>query len=126
VTQYEPHPYALLLPALTDDEYATLKADIKVHGILYPVIVDEQRLVLDGVHRCRIAAELGIDVPVSQMGQMTDERKMRLAVGLNMRRRHLDGDRRRELVRKLHREQGFSVARSRRSPAGRSRPSTAT
>jgi hypothetical protein len=94
---------------LTDDEYAALKADIAEHGILYPVIVDEDERVLDGVHRVRIAEELGIETPVSQMGQLSEERKMHLAVGLNMRRRHLDADRRRELVRKLANEQGLSV-----------------
>jgi hypothetical protein len=103
------HPYALLLPALTDEEYAALKADIAVHGILYPVITDEDGAVLDGVHRVRIADELGIEPPVSQMGHLDEERKLHLAVGLNMRRRHLDAERRRELVRRLHEEQGLSV-----------------
>lgn len=108
---FEPHPYALMLPALTDDEYAALKADIAKHGILYPVILDEDGRVLDGVHRCRIAAELGITPPVSQMGHLDEDRKLHLAVGLNMRRRHLDSDRRRELVRRLHRDEGLSVRR---------------
>lgn len=106
---FTPHPYALLLPALTDAEYAALKADIEAHGILVPVVVDADGLVLDGVHRTKIADELGIDVPASQMGQADEERKMHLAVGLNMRRRHLDADRRRDLVRRLADEQGFSV-----------------
>jgi ParB-like chromosome segregation protein Spo0J len=105
----EPHPYALLLPALTDDEYRALKADIKKHGILYPVIVDEDGRVLDGVHRVRIAGDLGIDPPVQCHEGLDDERKLHLAVGLNMRRRHLDADRRRELVRKLHKDEGLSV-----------------
>jgi ParB-like chromosome segregation protein Spo0J len=62
----EPHPYALLLPALTDEEYAALKADIREHGILCPLIVDEADRILDGVHRARIAAELGIEPPVAR------------------------------------------------------------
>jgi ParB-like chromosome segregation protein Spo0J len=106
---FTPHPYALLLPALTEDEYEALRSDIAAHGILAPVIVDADGLVLDGVHRTKIAAELGIDVPVSQMGQASDEQKMHLVVGLNTRRRHLDWDRRRELVRKLADEQGLTV-----------------
>jgi transcriptional regulator with XRE-family HTH domain len=109
MARLDPHPYALMLPPLTDEEYAALKDDIAEHGILYPVIADEDELVLDGVHRVKIADELGIEPPVSQMGQLSEERKMHLAVGLNMRRRHLDVDRRRELVRRLAEEQGLSV-----------------
>lgn len=106
--QLDPHPYALLLPSLTQEEYAALKADIAKHGILYPVICDEANRVLDGVHRVRIAGELSIEPPVSRHEGLSDERKMHLAVGLNMRRRHLDADRRRELVRRLHDEGGLS------------------
>ncbi len=102
-------PYALLLPALTEDEYRALKADIAEHGILYPVIVDDENKVLDGVHRLRIASELDIELPVSRHEGLSDERKMHLAVGLNMRRRHLDADRRRALVRKLNKEEGLSL-----------------
>lgn len=106
-----PHPHALLLPALTDDEYRALKSDIKQHGILYPIIVDENRQILDGVHRVRIATELDIDLPITRHTNLTEDRKLHLAVGLNMRRRHLDADRRRELVRKLHKANRLSLRR---------------
>jgi hypothetical protein len=65
--------------------------------------------VLDGIHRCRIARELDIHVPVSQMGQLTEQEKLQLAVGVNVRRRHMDADRRRDLVLKLRDEQGLTV-----------------
>jgi len=106
---YEPHPHALLLPALTDEEYGALKADIAEHGILYPVILDETSRILDGVHRVRIAEELGIEPPVSQHEGLSEERKFHLAIGLNMRRRQMDAKRRQELVRRLHDEQALSV-----------------
>ncbi len=108
-SRYEPHPYALLLPPLTPDEYAALKADIAEHGVLYPAILDEESKILDGVHREKIAAELGIELPVSRHSGLTYERKLHLAVGLNMRRRHLDADRRRELVRRLNTDEGLSL-----------------
>jgi hypothetical protein len=106
--RYEPHPYALLLPPLTSEEYAALKADIAKHGVLYPVILDEDGRVLDGVHRERIAAELGIELPVAVHAGLDGERKLHLTVGLNTRRRHFDPGRRRELARTLH-DQGQSV-----------------
>ncbi len=104
-----PHPHALLLPALTDEEYAALKADIEQHGILYPIIVDENNQVLDGVHRLRIASELSIELPQVQHTGLSEDRKLHLAVGLNLRRRHLDADRRRELVRKLHKDNRLTM-----------------
>jgi ParB-like chromosome segregation protein Spo0J len=107
----EPHPYALLSPPLSDEEYRGLKADIAERGVLYPIIVDEDDRILDGVHRWRIADELGIDPPVSQMGHLDDEGKLALALGLNLRRRHLDPDRRRDLARRLRDERGLSVRR---------------
>jgi ParB-like chromosome segregation protein Spo0J len=88
-----------------------LKADIREHGILCPLIVDEADRILDGVHRARIAAELGIEPPVARHEGLSEERKLHLAVGLNMRRRHLDADRRRALVRRLHAEEGLSLRR---------------
>ena len=57
----------------------------------------------------RIAGELGIKPPVARHEGLSDERKLHLAVGLNMRRRHLDADRRRSLVRKLNTEEHLSV-----------------
>lgn len=48
-------------------------------------------------------------VPVSQMGHLSDQDKMHLAVGVNVRRRHLDADRRRDLVHRLRDERGLSV-----------------
>lgn len=106
-----PHPHALLLPELTQEEYTALKSDIKQHGILYPIIVDENNQILDGVHRHRIANELHIDLPIQRHKTLSEDRKLHLAVGLNMRRRHLDADRRRELVRKLHHTNRLSLRR---------------
>lgn len=106
---YEPHPHALLIPGLTDDEYAALKEDITRNGIIYPAVVDEECKILDGVHRWKIANELGIDLPAVVRAGLSDEGKLHAAVGLNMRRRHLDADKRRELVRKLHDDEHWSV-----------------
>ena len=106
---YTPHPYALMLPPLTEDEYRALKADIEEHGIVYPIVIDEEDKVLDGVHRLRIATELGIDLPVARQEGLSDDHKLHLAMGLNMRRRHLYIERRRALVLSLRKEQGLSL-----------------
>ncbi len=98
-----------MLPPLTEDEYRALKADIEEHGIVYPIVIDEEDKVLDGVHRLRIATELGIDLPVARQEGLSDDHKLHLAMGLNMRRRHLDIERRRALVLSLRKEQGLSL-----------------
>lgn len=53
------HKYCALLPRMMNDEFATLKADIKEHGLLEPVVVYEDS-ILDGRHRHSICDELKI------------------------------------------------------------------
>jgi ParB-like chromosome segregation protein Spo0J len=48
-----------LLPPLTDEEYASLKADIAVHGVLVPVVIDaDSGEVIEGHHRVKAWTEL--------------------------------------------------------------------
>jgi ParB-like chromosome segregation protein Spo0J len=103
------HEYALLLPSLTEDEFAALTESIKEYGVINPITLDDAGLILDGVHRDRVCATLGIDCPVNQVGPMPDEKKLRLAFGLNFRQRTLDPERRRELVARLSTEKGLSI-----------------
>lgn len=78
-----------LLPELAADDYARLKADIAERGVLVPVEVDEHGVVLDGHHRKRIAAELGVECPtVTRIGLAEHEKRLH-AVSLNLARRHL-------------------------------------
>ncbi len=55
-------PYQLL-PPLTAELRAALRADIAARGVMIPVELDENGAILDGHHRAAIAAELGIDYP---------------------------------------------------------------
>jgi ParB-like chromosome segregation protein Spo0J len=54
------HPAADIFRTLSDADYAELRHDIELHGILEPIWVDPQGQVLDGRHRLRAAHELGI------------------------------------------------------------------
>ena len=86
-------PYADLLPTLSADEYAALRADIIARGIVVPVVIDEQRNVIDGQHRLRIAADLGlVDVPMDIRPGLVDSEREALALDLNLHRRHLSKD----------------------------------
>jgi N6-adenosine-specific RNA methylase IME4 len=92
-------PYADLFPALDDDVYASLKADIAERGIVVPIVIDEHNNVLDGQHRLKIAAELGMtEVPFEIRPGLTDHEKQAIAIVLNALRRQLAPEQRRNYV----------------------------
>ncbi len=93
-------PYQIL-PVLAADEHAALRADIEANGVRIPVDVDEQGNILDGHHRVWICRELGIDCPRRVLVGLTDEDKIVHAVAVNVHRRHLSREQRRELVAQL-------------------------
>jgi ParB-like chromosome segregation protein Spo0J len=97
-----------LLPPLTHDEYESLKANIATRGVLQPVVVDEADAILDGHHRAQVCNELGIDYPRIVLGGLTELEKVEQALMLNLGRRHLTPEQRRDLVQRLH-EDGHSV-----------------
>lgn len=91
-------PYQLL-PPLSADENAALRADIEAHGIRVPVDVDEHGQVLDGHHRRQIATDLGIPCPTRVLVGLTEDDKRAHAVAVNVHRRTLTISQRRDLVR---------------------------
>lgn len=86
------------LPRLADDEYASLEASIREHGIQVPILVDENKSIIDGHHRAEIAERLGIECPRRLAIDLSDEQKRTLALSLNIARRHLNRDQRRRLI----------------------------
>lgn len=78
-----------LLPSLSVEDYQRLRDSIAERGVLVPIDVDENGAILDGHHRSRIAAELGIDCPRTVRGGMAEHEKRLHAVALNLDRRHL-------------------------------------
>ena len=62
------HPAADQFPALDDDSFDALVHDIAANGVLWPVIVDAEGLVVDGRHRWKACQSLGIDVPTVDLG----------------------------------------------------------
>lgn len=93
------------LPAAVE---SALRESIQRFGVLVPVAVDQHGNVLDGHHRQRIAAELGVEVRVD-VHQVADETEAReIARTLNSDRRHLTDEQRRDVVAAL-RSQGHSL-----------------
>lgn len=106
--------YSHLLPPLTDEEYANLKADIAAHGITLPVVVEHQINhiydVIDGQHRLKIAAELGLtidQIPLKIETYASDDEREDAAWGLNAHRRHMTKEQRQAYALRL-RQRGLS------------------
>ena len=85
-----------LLPPLTDDEFASLKADIALHGVLVPVVIDaDSGEVVEGHHRVRAWTELRServtvpDYPREVRRFEDDEARVAFVLAANLFRRHL-------------------------------------
>lgn len=86
------HPFADLLPVLTESELDELTADIAHHGQREPVTVWTDRndvtWLLDGRHRARAATRVGVELRTTLFRGNEDEARA-LVMSLNIRRRHL-------------------------------------
>ena len=86
-----------VMPRLSADEFAALEADIVENGVRVPITVAEDGRIVDGHHRDEIARRHGLPCPrVTAAG---DDGVLRsLAFSLNVNRRHLSREQKRELV----------------------------
>ncbi|MBU2701758.1 hypothetical protein Ga0466249_002877 [Sporomusaceae bacterium BoRhaA] len=94
-----------MMPDLSPEDYAELKADIDKRGVQVAIEYDEKGNVLDGHHRLKICNELGItDWPKVVRVGMTETQKREHARKLNMARRQLNREQRQELIRQQLRD----------------------
>lgn len=112
------HDVAELLPAMTADERARLKASIAKHGVKVPIEVwpapNGIDYVIDGRHRFEIAMELGIDFAVT-IFTGTEADLVPHVVSLNGDRRHLSSSQLAALSVKV----GLYLDRRQRTPKQR-------
>jgi hypothetical protein len=91
-----------VLRRLTDDEARGLRQDVEAAGeVLVPVIVTQHDDVIDGGHRLRIAADLGLTldkVPLVVRHVEDQAEAEELCRRLNVNRRHLTAAERREQI----------------------------
>lgn len=96
-------------PPLDEATEAALRASIQKFGVIVPITVDQAERVLDGHHRQRIAAELGVDCPRRRIGIADDDEALEVAATLNLdRRQTMDVEHRRAVVAQL-RADGHSL-----------------
>lgn len=82
--------------------YEDLKRDIQANGVIIPVVVTQDGVIVDGHHRWIIATELGItdSVPIEVRTYHSDAAIEAEAIGLNALRRQMSKDERnRHIVR---------------------------
>ena len=87
------HEFANVFPMLGDKDLRELADDIERNGQRFPVIVDEDGLVLDGRNRATACRMLGIE-PKVEVFSGSDAEKLEYVVSLNLSRRHLDSGQR--------------------------------
>jgi len=82
--------YEKLLPKMSDEEFADLKASIQAEGQHYPIVANEDLEVLDGYHRLRACVKLGIE-PDFEVRKFEDKLlEKKFVIEANLRRRHLN------------------------------------
>jgi len=84
--------YVTLIPSVSPQDYERLKASIKEEGgLMFPIILNQDNVVLDGHHRLRACKELGIPIDYNKRdftGKPLEE--LKFVVHANLTRRHLD------------------------------------
>jgi len=81
--------YRKLLPPLSPAEYEALKNSIKINGLLNPIDVNPEGIILDGIHRYRACTELGIQpkYTIKKFDDPLEEKKF--VIEANLMRRQL-------------------------------------
>lgn len=95
-----------ILPPLGQDDYSRLKESIRERGIQESIKILPDGAIIDGYHRNKIAQELEIkDIPY-EIKQLNKDEALELGISLNLARRNLSFEQKREIIKKL-RERGW-------------------
>lgn len=92
--------YASLVPEIPTQEYEAFKLDIKERGILVPIAVNSQGIILDGHHRYRACHELEIKCSYVVNDFENELLEKLFVIDSNLKRRHLNDFQRVELALK--------------------------
>ena len=99
IQELREHPQAALVPSMADEEYAAFLADVKGRGLLTPLEVTGEGVVLDGHHRLRAARELQLSEVPARVVAVEDEVEHMLLSAL--RRRNLSASQRAAMAVRL-------------------------
>jgi len=89
ISELKSHPHQELIPPMSLEDYQNLLEDIRRNGILQPIDITYNNVILDGHHRVKAARELGIKEVEVRIPELlyVDEDEYLISVAMN--RRHL-------------------------------------
>jgi len=89
ISELKLHPHQYLIPPMSEEDYLNLLEDIRRNGILQPIDITYNNVILDGHHRVKAAKELGIKEVEVRIPELlyVDEDEFLISVAMN--RRHL-------------------------------------
>jgi ParB-like chromosome segregation protein Spo0J len=91
------HPLAETFPLMEGEDFKTLKHDIRDNGQREPIVLYQDK-ILDGRNRYLACIDLGLE---PQTKLFTDSDPLRFVISMNIHRRHLSPDQRRNIIAKL-------------------------
>jgi ParB-like chromosome segregation protein Spo0J len=90
---------APVLPPLPAPEYAQLLESIRERGVLQPLLITADHVLIDGHERWKAIQELGLaKYPLRVVGNLKEAERKELAIRLNVERRHLSRAERQRLL----------------------------
>jgi hypothetical protein len=92
-TKLEPHPLALLLPAMTEDEFKSLVDDIRANGLRVSIMTYQEK-ILDGLHRYKALVKIGHPLTEKEFTEFkpngSSDTPLKFVISQNINRRHLN------------------------------------
>jgi ParB-like chromosome segregation protein Spo0J len=99
MTTLEPHPFSKMFPPISEEDFGKLAADIKLHGLRQHIVLYQGK-ILDGNNRYRACSLAGIKPTFADFtGIDADARNY--VISVNIHRRHLSPDQRRDIIATL-------------------------
>jgi ParB-like chromosome segregation protein Spo0J len=93
--------YANLVNPLSEEEYNSVRQSIKENGQYYPIIVNQDGIILGGHHRYKICRELGTKVDYKVLNFEDNLREKLFVFESNLQRRQLNSFQKSQLVLKM-------------------------
>lgn len=83
------HPYADMFPMISDEELDRFAESIAENGLIYPIKVDRDGLIVDGRNRCEALSRAGLELADEHVEVWSGDDSASYIIGVNVERRHM-------------------------------------